>query len=77
MYSVLGNRLLKDNALVGTFTKDEMITYLLDELNEYRTEYQLCEGVRDELEDALSTIDDLHVEIYELGEKLEEYENNS
>lgn len=75
MYSVLGDRLTKYDVLVGTFTKEEMIDYLLKELNEISEDYQSCEGVRDELEDALSTIDDLQTEIYELGEKLEECED--
>jgi len=77
MYSILGNRLSKKESLVGTFNKDEMIDYLLKELNEISEDYQSCEGVRDELEDALSEIDDLRAEISELEEKLEEYENNS
>lgn len=83
MYSVLGNRLIKNNSLVATLDKDEMIDYLLVELNEFYMDHQLCEEVRDDLEDALSEVDDLESEIiglreelYDLEEKLEEYENN-
>jgi hypothetical protein len=67
MYSVLGNRLIKKGSLVGTFNKDEMIDYLLNELNEISEDYQSCEVVKSELEDALYEID-------YLKEKLEEYE---
>lgn len=34
MYTIMGNRLLKDNVLIGSFESEEIVEYLLQELNE-------------------------------------------
>jgi hypothetical protein len=38
MYKLFGDRLIRDNVAIGTFEKDELIDYLIDELNELKKE---------------------------------------
>ena len=68
MYKLLGDRLILNEELVGTFTKDELIVYLLDELNEIHAELS---EILPEYEEMQNTIDDLESEISDLVEELD------
>ena len=70
MYQTLGNRLIKCGELVATLDKDQMIQYLLEELNEYCSEFQSIEDIQEELEEAQEEISMLNAEINELQEEL-------
>jgi len=74
MYTRIGDRLIKNEELIGTFTKGEMIEFLLYELNDVYADFKELDGVADELEDALSDVDDLEARVAELEEELEEFQ---
>lgn len=75
MYKLLGDRLILNEELVGTFTKDELIEYLLQELNDSAEELVNLRGVAEELEEALDEISSLELDVAELQEELSKYEN--
>ena len=68
MYKLFGDRLILNEELVGTFTKDELIAFLLEELNEVHTELN---EILPEFKEMRSTIDDLEIEISDLMEELD------